>query len=288
MTLGPLQATDIGAEAQGALRHGRSGRIEAAFERSFYVRFDEDWICVGDPTIGRGPLNLLIDGSVSWLSVEPEAPCILAGHALRIGAGVLDLGSARVWHAQPPAFLSPVRVSRGLDALEAALGDCAGMQGLGDFVRSTPKPAGPTAIAAAPAIKAISLWLAAPAPTPPPESAVGQVLGLGPGLTPSGDDFLAGILAALRLIGADVRANLLWTEVARQAPRATSPLSAAHLRAADRCGLCEAVHNVLCAVIEGRTGAIASALAVLGTGGSTSPFDALAGCSTVLRGATGP
>jgi hypothetical protein len=74
---------------------------------------------------------------------------------------------------------------------------------------------------------------------PPPDPAVPgttpstDLLGLGAGLTPSGDDLVAGYLAALRARCLPA-ADALGAEVRRLAPRRTTRLSAALLAAADR------------------------------------------------------
>jgi hypothetical protein len=63
-------------------------------------------------------------------------------------------------------------------------------------------------------------------------SAVTALLGRGTGLTPAGDDLLAGTLAALRALGSPA-AHGLGTVVRAAAPAATTRLSAALLEAAD-------------------------------------------------------
>ena len=59
---------------------------------------------------------------------------------------------------------------------------------------------------AQPALEAIDRWLAG--------NALGheaaQLIGLGPGLTPSGDDYLGGVLVALRWLGRGAQADSLW------------------------------------------------------------------------------
>jgi hypothetical protein len=87
-----------------------------------------------------------------------------------------------------------------------------------------------------------------PAPVPV-DGEVGDLLGLGPGLTPAGDDVLAGLLVGLHH-RPDLRGPLA-AEVARLAPTRTTALSAALLRHA------AAGHAVptLTAVADALTGA---------------------------------
>ncbi len=82
-----------------------------------------------------------------------------------------------------------------------------------------------------------------------------RLLGLGPGLTPSGDDFLLGLLAALNLPGSPARACCsLGTHVVEWAGKRTHLISAAALRHAANgrvrasvIGLCEALMHATAA-----------------------------------------
>ena len=87
---------------------------------------------------------------------------------------------------------------------------------------------------------------------PPPV----DLLGLGPGLTPSGDDVLCGMLVALRAVGQAGMAPELYAALAAAAPTATSPISAAFLRAAAEGLGCEALHAAIAAVLEGQADAV--------------------------------
>jgi hypothetical protein len=66
-----------------------------------------------------------------------------------------------------------------------------------------------------------------------PAPAVARLLGRGPGLTPTGDDVLAGALVCLNALGAPA-ATVLGQAVLAAAPSATTTVSAALLRHAAR------------------------------------------------------
>jgi hypothetical protein len=110
-----------------------------------------------------------------------------------------------------------------------------------------------------------------------------DLLGLGPGLTPSGDDLLCGMLVALHAVGETDRAHALYAEIARAAPCSTSPISAAFLRAAAEGLGCEALHAAIAAILEGQSEALAGRIEALGRVGHTSGWDALAGALLVLQ-----
>jgi Protein of unknown function (DUF2877) len=90
------------------------------------------------------------------------------------------------------------------------------------------------------------------------------LLGRGTGLTPAGDDLLAGALAALRALGSPA-ADDLGTAVRALAPVATTRLSAALLQAADVGGLVPEAADVLRALAgSGRLEAAAGRLIDVG------------------------
>ena len=113
------------------------------------------------------------------------------------------------------------------------------------------------------------------------EQAPVDLLGLGPGLTPSGDDLLCGALVALHAIGRVDASRDLHAAIAGAARSATSPLSNAFLQAAAEGHGYEALHTMIIALLENRP--FARDLEVLGRIGHTSGWDALAGAAIVLQ-----
>jgi Protein of unknown function (DUF2877) len=107
-----------------------------------------------------------------------------------------------------------------------------------------------------------------------PSGVVAALLGRGTGLTPAGDDLLAGALAALRALGSPA-AGGLGTAVRARAPAATTRLSAALLEAADVGALVPEAADVLHA-LAGR-GAIEPAAGRLVDLGHTSGWHLAAG-----------
>ena len=123
---------------------------------------------------------------------------------------------------------------------------------------------------AQPALDALERWLVGNALG----EEAGGLIGLGPGLTPSGDDYLGGMLVALRLTGRGVQADGLWRWLEPRLKARTSAISAAHLAAAAAGEAHEALHRVLNGELE---------LDALNAVGHTSGWDALAGAMAVLR-----
>jgi hypothetical protein len=96
--------------------------------------------------------------------------------------------------------------------------------------------------------------------------------GLGPGLTPAGDDVLAGIVLARRLSGADETRLRAAIELV-----CSTELSLAYLRWAARGQCIEPAHEVLTALAAGDATRVAAACARLTHHGATSGADLLLG-----------
>jgi hypothetical protein len=123
-----------------------------------------------------------------------------------------------------------------------------------------------------------------------------KLIGLGPGLTPAGDDLLCGLLAGLRILGgrrqagyrpseepkpwAARQADLLGAAVDRIAPERTTALSRTLLFYASRMVAVEPLLDVLCTVGSG--GSIRNLEALVGIG-HTSGRDMLAGAVLAAR-----
>ncbi len=107
--------------------------------------------------------------------------------------------------------------------------------------------------------------------------------GLGPGLTPAGDDFLVGLLAAMYALGPHcaqtrwVRLQRDANQIARVAAPRTTQLSAAWLTAAGTGAFGEAWHHLLHALNGERLPVITEAANRILATGATSGADALGG-----------
>jgi hypothetical protein len=249
-----LQAEIIGRVAREAL--AGPGEVCALFRRSFYLRFPEErYACIGDVSLGRGPLNVL---------VRDFAP-------REIGERIaISTEGATLW--TPPPLPAP-SVS-GLSTLQQAARGRTPEEGLGALVAGTHNA---LAIHAQPALEALDDWLVGHTMGPEAE----KLIGLGPGLTPSGDDYLGGMLVALRAYGRSAQADGLWRWLKPRLPR-TSHISGAHLAAAAGGEAHEALHEALGLLFSG-TKDWEPALRRLDAVGHCSGWDGLAGIAAVAR-----
>jgi hypothetical protein len=283
-----LMVAEIGPIAAEAIEVSCEGRVSAVFARSAYLDLGSTMVCVGVPGIRRGPLNARVDSRSAvceWLArIAPGEAVTGTPRRLRTGGMQLEFEHARRWH--PPRAALPVdrgRVARGVAQLRAVAAGRIPREGLAFLVAGGPSsnrlaPAGHAAA------NALSQWLAGGMPDVASETvhALSQLIGLGPGLTPSGDDFLGGALIALHALGSQPLAQALAAKLLPLCEHRTHPISVAHIRAAAAGVGGEALHACLCTMVDARDpGACLEAIA---STGHTSGWDALAGAVTVAAG----
>lgn len=261
-----LKAARWGELAAQTLERWPMGRIAALFDSSFYLEVDDALVCVGDERLGNGPLNVATTSRLpgSWKAL-----------GLRMGETVAVVGrSATVWH--PPPFpkienRQPANPTEMLSLVAAR----APMEGLSRVIL---KEEGNCLVRMTrPAVESLSRWLVVDDGQPPPRSALLDLLGLGPGLTPSGDDLLGGLLIALHGRGLHDQVTALSREIATLATGRTTSISRAHLRAAMNGQANETIHEICNGLLAGGTVDWPVLLDRVDTIGHSSGWDMLAG-----------
>ena len=104
-----------------------------------------------------------------------------------------------------------------------------------------------------------------------------RLSGLGPGLTPAGDDFLMGVIYSHWVMGENSSNRLKIDRIARVAGERTNTLSRAWLQAASHGEAAAPWHKLVAAVISGNPADLAQAVNKILEIGSSSGADALAG-----------
>jgi hypothetical protein len=272
-----------GPHAQRFVERHAVACLAAVFPRSCYLEAHGDFLCIGEESIGRGPLNAHL-APAAWTRLSESLPPV--GTSARIARGMLHIGSialdatrATPWRpASWPTAWRPESVACALRHLERLAAEQAPVDGLARVVLGATGDRS-TALerTALPRVRRLRAWLTGDAPPSV------DLLGLGPGLTPSGDDVLCGMLVALHAVGQAGMAAELYAALAVAAPTATSPLSAVFLRAAAEGLGCEALHAAIAAILEGRAEAVGGRAEAVGRIGHTSGWDALAGAMLVLQ-----
>ncbi|MDX9862303.1 MAG: DUF2877 domain-containing protein [Rhodospirillales bacterium] len=288
--------TRVGAAAQALLQAEMIGRVLAVFRRTFYVIDSAGGVvCIGDASLGAGPLNAtcgILHNDWRAGPLSPGDPARMTGGVLSIGhRSAFSLVEAETWKpAFRPTYRGWAALRRGLRHLAERAAMEAPADGLGRMI--SPLAAGdrrllergegtPVAKAAAPGIGALWHWLSRrlidPAYRAAAPSAVASLLGMGPGLTPSGDDFLGGVAVTLRALGCRESADDLAACLIGPLPDRTGTISAAHLRQALVGDASAVTLEAVDAVLAGDPVRIATAGRVAATIGHTSGWDTLCG-----------
>ena len=245
----------LSAKVAGQFAARGEGEVCAVFKRSFYLRMEgHRYACVGDASIGRGPLNAIVDNFAAPALGESVSLC-----------------ADSTWQ---PAPLSSSIVP-DLTALRGAAQASAPREGLGCLVAGSHNA---LSAHAQPALEALARWLDGHALEPQVE----ELVGLGPGLTPAGDDYLGGVLIALRALGRGAQAAALWRHLEARLAGRTNAISAAHLAAAAAGEGHEALHGCLEEAFRPAP-SWGAPLGALGAVGHGSGWNALAGVTAVLN-----
>lgn len=255
-----------------------------------------DFISLVTPQIGNGPLNALINRPLGLPPLEQGDGVTGNGEWLRLGSGWrLSLTKACSWNPMP-------------DYNQLALRPAVVRGNLAWLNTNLPLEAPPASLAAAPAYHTQGAFGSRPAIALIQSQAreltdgllqayqkanlqwvsiyARRLAGLGPGLTPAGDDWMAGWLIGLRAQSAltapaAVRPPIALSAVAdaivRAASNHTSPLSLALLRAAADGQVPQAWHDLIDNLVNADPITIQEAASSIIRQGATSGADSLAG-----------
>jgi len=283
-------------------QEGWGGEILAVHPHSCYL-MDEDGAiyAVVEEGLGNGPLNLVIPASPPRLfqylsvgeTVKSTGEILMLSDSLDVG-----LAKARLWDPRPyPAIgADPGGLRHALAALSevaAARSPEGSLARLLPYLSEDDLPAPLQKPPHFPRSHALMGGLAeslAHRNRRGLKVVTSSMAGLGPGLTPACDDFLAGVLLALALIQglrddpelAEIADMLLETA----APR-TGEISAAYLRAAHAGEANERWHRLLGALTGEHAGTVEEPARAVMQIGETSGADMLAGFLVAMQSVQG-
>jgi hypothetical protein len=249
------------------------------------LRVGDDFICIGEPAIGNGPTTLIIAARVAELGLRQRQRAFISNSGITVGDALFDLRNCATWRAPP----WPI-ASAALPATCAEIAQRAAVESPADSLARVAFKDSQTsscpAKAGHPVTTGPNIWSRGLGLLDRPlsramtsERLVHNLIGLGYGLTPSGDDFLVGALAALDALKQTNMHAALGRAVSAAADR-TSPLSASFLRAAAAGQVGENLYTMIAALLTGDADAALAAAARIG---HTSGWDTLAGAVVTAR-----
>jgi Protein of unknown function (DUF2877) len=286
----------IGPVAAEILAHDGEAEVAAVFERSIVVMTQFGFVTLGGEQIGDGPLNVLLTpspGPLDWvrLGLTRDAKGAVAGGRLHVGdTFALESATAPVWAPPPWPEFSRTRVAASVAFVRAHDVSFWPSEGLSRLVLAgAPDRSDRTARAAAPTVatlaKALPPALAARATNDDLLRAATLLVGLGPGLTPSGDDLLGGLCLTLSALGQTRVREALWDALAPEMDVLTTGLSGAHLAAAADGLAAASVHAAVSALLMHDAATLPGHMETLRGIGHSSGCDTLAGIVLALEAA---
>jgi uncharacterized protein DUF2877 len=278
--------------ARAIRQEGWTGEVIAVHPHSVYATDEDDEVyAIVHQPLGNGPLNLVIAADPAQVFNGLSLGTSLASNGTRLGIGeaiTIGLEAAAIWDPKAYAALSadPEALDRGLAELCRAVSHRAPAESLARLLphledEDLPEPL--EHIAHFPRSHALIGGLAeslAQRDRRRLKVVTSSLAGLGPGLTPAGDDFIAGVLLALALVRqqrADTALNEIATLLVETAAPRTHEISGAYLRAAYDGQVGERWHPLLAALAAGDGAEIAAAAAPVLATGETSGADMLTG-----------
>lgn len=209
-------------------------------------------LSVVTPQIGNGPFNLVLEKDVCFSEyLSLESPISVSRSQLTLGDLVINLATSKPWSPRPDWETLHARRNHILPQLNQLP--------ITNY-QTTPSDLS-TALVSADIPTAMYITT--------------QLAGLGPGLTPSGDDVLMGAIYATWIIQTAEIASLIVKEIANTAAPLTTSLSRAWLRCAGKGEAGIQWHNLFRALIAGED--LQFPITKLLSIGETSGADALAG-----------
>lgn len=285
----------IGSVAAQALADDENGSVLAVFRRSLYVEMSNGRLaCIGGLLLGDGPLNARCDVpeglSFDDGGLEPGEDARTDGSVVLVGDRfAFEMAHVMPWRPPPNPASSSGTMGRGLDRLRGGAGTFPHDIGLGRLILDpTFQPDGedPVLDRAAAAIGVLTDWLhnlvEDPVGAPDPAGDADVLIGLGGGLTPSGDDWVGGSMVALRALGKPDAARRVAGWVLPLAQSRTGKISIAHLAAASGGEGAAALHEAIRAICADDGPGLDTALRDIDAIGHTSGWDALAGAVAAI------
>ena len=287
-----VQAVSISQPVMATLqRESFAGSVLSVFAEACNLVSDQgEMVALVSQRVGNGPLNIVLEG-YGFLSrgLETGLPVEGDGCGIQVGeALVISLAKAEVW--EPRLEWDGLDTDQpGLKANLAVLHDHLIAQAPAESLACllVADPAGGHSVESTyrkVARKAIEGLLAALRGGDRQGIVAGAVAlaGLGPGLTPAGDDFLLGLMAGLRTWPQFLEERGLSVEETCQAiygatDGRTSLLSMALLQSAREGMFSEAWHELLAALRQGKADEVRGAADHVLDFGATSGADALSG-----------
>jgi hypothetical protein len=255
--------------------------VLAVFARSAYIEVAGQIAALTAAELDRGPLAIPVDGFEVLRTVWTDEAVTLRAGRLRVGAHEVALDGAPRWDPVLPPAASGAAVH--LPRVVRILTRDASRESVASLLDDPQRPTASRYRALLARLReALGTLDGALFGDGRPEAvaaAAAAIAGLGPGLTPSGDDLLVGIMHAVTVwptLATGAGGPRLRVRIAEAATPRTTRISGAYLRAAAEGWAAEPWHRLV-AVLGGEAAGLDAVVAGVLRVGETSGADALTG-----------
>lgn len=274
-----------GGSALALIAGNKTARVVVRFTNSAYIECNGQFVCVVLHALGAGPISLQFNQSTLNLPA-----CFTAGATVRSNKGQLVVGEcssfeyalATVFHETiQPAAVNRNHIVRVIHELAMQTLPHDGLACLLRLNVFGHKPTSSLAVQLMPAIECLLGQLDQRRARGIKErfytQSWQQIIGAGPGLTPSGDDFMCGVFTALYLQGLGQEASAIYGELQPEITHLTTPVSIALLKQASAGNIAESSLKILSTVVSSDQFNAEDVAAKLECIGHTSGWDWLCG-----------
>jgi len=206
------KAAFIGPAAFEALKKDVTGEVHSVFERTFNILIGRELVGIARSGVSRSPINLIADipstESMPSLGVRKGMQVRRVGGRVLVGGALeISLEGAELWRPKTRAerCLGPELIKRNLELAKQVAAEKSGREGLGQLLPHVNEIASGTVPHVSDSNQVIEAALphlvnlvksVGAGDVRGVEKSAQKLVGLGPGLSPSADDALAGFMAA--------------------------------------------------------------------------------------------
>jgi hypothetical protein len=267
-------------------------RVLAGFARACdLITLQGDLLALVHPSVGNGPLNIVLDTPLAFEqwpkgTVVLGDGCALAVEPHGMGAGLqIELRNSRLWNPKPDweTLRTGLLLRRNLDYLHTYLQSIAPENSLAQLLNDSNEQ-GRSGWQAVAVVGIAGLEDACrKGELDAVHKSATLLCGLGPGLTPSGDDWLAGWLVGMRLNVEAASLLAIGEAILTAAQDRTNTISLAFLQCAAQGQVAESWHHLLSALAWGNEHEVKQAAARALAFGATSGADMMTGFLQAAR-----
>lgn len=271
---------------------GAGGKVHSVYRRTVNLWAGSNLYTVLSEPEGIGPYTACVERGMDFrtLGVVPGALVLSLPGGLQAGCLQLDCSRGLLWEPDPAPgqALAPACPQAGIRQFELWLQKQGGQKGCAGCYQELYMKAGPSPELVQRALCLRISDLTASYMTDSPETAVAaawQLIGLGGGLTPAGDDFLCGFLLALHRWGGSEAQRFLrvFRQQAAAAAFETTAVSGQMLKVCLNEGLAMQMYLSVCDAFLKNPQGLPALLSRAAQVGHTSGLDTCSGMAAGLR-----